>query len=63
LSTTVNADLVRGIEQLLAEPIFFKDVLARFSANEYRSILRAWSDIRSRLQLSRDESGRYWLSS
>jgi hypothetical protein len=58
----VDQDLVRGLEQLLKQPVFFKDVLVRFSGNEYREILRAWSDVRSRLELSRDELGRYWIN-
>lgn len=62
MSTTTDGELVRGIEQLLAQPVFFRDVLARFSGSEYRAILRAWSDIRSRLELSRDEAGRYWIT-
>ncbi len=59
---TVDAKLVRDIEVALSEPIFFKDVLASFSASDYRSVLQAWSDIRSRIALSRDEAGRYWIS-
>ncbi len=55
-------ELVSGIERMLREPVFFKDVLVRFSATEYRAILRAWSDVRSKHQLSRDEAGRYWIS-
>ena len=62
MTKTVDAELVRDIEDVLTEPVFFKDILARFSGKEYRSILRAWSDIRSRVPLSRDESGRYWIS-
>jgi hypothetical protein len=59
---TVDAQLVRDIEVALSDPVFFKDVLARFSASDYRSLLQAWSDIRSRITLSRDEAGRYWIS-
>jgi len=62
LTKSVDAELVRDIENVLTQPVFFKDILARFSSKEYRSILRAWSDIRSRVPLSRDESGRYWIS-
>ncbi len=58
----VDKDLVRSLEQLLKQPVFFKDVLVRFSGKRYREILRAWSDVRSRLELSRDELGRYWIS-
>ena len=57
-----NEELVRALEQFLKEPVFFRDVLDRFSGSEYRAVLRAWSDVRSRLQLSRDEAGRYWIS-
>ena len=62
MNTPDHDTLVRAIEDVLTKPVFFKDVLARFSAREYRSILRAWSDIRARVSLSRDESGRYWIS-
>jgi hypothetical protein len=58
----VDEDLVRSLEQLLKQPVFFKDVLVRCSGKRYREILRAWSDVRSRLELSRDELGRYWIS-
>jgi hypothetical protein len=62
LTKSVDAELVRDIEHVLTKPVFFKDILARFSNKEYRSILRAWGDIRLRVPLSRDESGRYWIS-
>jgi hypothetical protein len=58
----IDQDLVRGLEQLLKEPVFFKDVLVQFSGSQYREILRAWSDLRSRVELSRDELGRYSIS-
>jgi hypothetical protein len=57
----VDKALVRDLEQFLGSPVFFKDVLARFSQNKYRDILRAWSEIRSTFELERDESGRYWI--
>jgi hypothetical protein len=53
--------LVRELERFLAEPVFFKDVLTRFSQHKYREILLAWSEIRSQFELERDESGRYWI--
>jgi hypothetical protein len=56
-----DADLVAKIEGLLQQPIFFRDVLAAVRNQPYRAILRAWSEIRTRHALARDELGRYWL--
>jgi hypothetical protein len=55
-----DAALVTRIEGLLQHPIYFRDVLVEASDQPYRAILLAWSDIRSRQELARDEFGRYW---
>ena len=56
-----DAALVRKIEGLLRQPIYFRDVLASVRDHPYRAILYAWSDVRTRHALARDEFGRYWL--
>jgi hypothetical protein len=59
--TGSDADLVAKIEELLRRPVFFRDVLAAARHEPYRAILRAWSEVRTRHALGRDEFGRYWL--
>jgi len=61
MSAAVDADLVAKIEDLLRQPVYFRDVLAMVRNQPYRAILRAWSDVRVRHALARDELGRYWL--
>jgi hypothetical protein len=56
-----DADLVAKMEELLRQPVFFRDVLAATRQEPYRAILRAWSEVRTRHALARDEFGRYWL--
>ncbi len=56
-----DAILVSSIEKLLASPSYFRDVLILAKDQPYRDVLRAWSDIRKRLELDRDEHGRYWI--
>lgn len=56
-----DSKLVRDLEEFLARPVFFKEVLTRFSEHKYRAILKAWSEIRLQFELGRDESGRYWI--
>jgi len=55
-------DLVRRIEDVLAEPVYFRQVLDATAAHRYRDVLAAWSDVRRRHVLQRDERGRYWLA-
>jgi len=57
----VDARLVAKIIGLLRQPVFFRDVLAATRDQPYRAILLAWSEIRTRHALARDEFGRYWL--
>lgn len=61
MADAVDAGLVAKIEGLLRQPIYFRDVLAAARSQPYRAILSAWSDIRTRHTLARDELGRYWL--
>ena len=56
-----DPDIVRIIEDALRKPVFFRDILAATRNHRYRSVLQAWSDVRSRLTLERDEQGRYWI--
>ncbi len=62
MSTGRHADpaLVRRIEECLREPIYFRDILDATRDQKYRAVLLAWSDIRTRHALERDEHGRYW---
>ena len=55
----VSEHLAQGMRALAAP--YFRDVLALAADKPYREILRAWSDIRERLELERDELGRYWI--
>jgi hypothetical protein len=57
-----HAALVAAIEGCLRQPIYFRDILQATSRHRYRDVLLAWSDIRSRHELARDEHGRYWLA-
>jgi hypothetical protein len=61
MTEAADAALVAKIEGLLRQPVYFRDVLAALSSEPYRAILRAWSEIRTRHALARDEFGRYWL--
>jgi hypothetical protein len=54
-------DLVGKIEALLADPAFFKDVLDLCMDAPYRDVLIAWSALREKHELMRDEFGRYWI--
>jgi hypothetical protein len=48
------------IEDCLRKPVFFRDIVDATKDKPYRAVLTAWSDVRSRLTLERDEHGRYW---
>ncbi len=50
------------IEEMLAGPVFFRDVLARLEGESYRAVLRAWAAIREARELGRDEFGRYMFA-
>jgi hypothetical protein len=52
--------LVERIEQCLRRPIYFRDILDATRDQKYRAVLLAWSEIRTRRALERDEYGRYW---
>ena len=52
--------LVKKIEDCLHQPVYFRDILDATCDHKYREILLAWSDIRTRLTLERDQYGRYW---
>ena len=59
-ATTADPNLVKTIEDALRKPVFFRDIVEATKDKPYRAMLIAWSDIRSRLTLERDEFGRYW---
>jgi hypothetical protein len=54
--------IVKTIEDALHRPVFFRDIVDATKQHPYRMVLQAWSDIRSRLKLERDELGRYWVA-
>ncbi|HWQ43589.1 MAG TPA: hypothetical protein VN456_16340 [Desulfosporosinus sp.] len=50
------------IEQYIGEePRFFSDILRKFINQPYRDILLAWSIIREKDVLKRDEEGHYLI--
>lgn len=55
-------EIVRRIEEVLAEPVYFREVLDATAAHRYRDVLAAWSEVRRRHALQRDERGRYCLA-
>ena len=59
--TVADQTLVAKIEARLTRPVYFKEVLDCGSAYAYRDILVAWSEVRERRGLQRDEFGRYFL--
>jgi hypothetical protein len=61
--STAPADpkIVKTIENALRKPVFFRDIVDATKEAPYRALLLAWSDVRSRLTLERDEHGRYWV--
>ena len=52
-------DLAARVEALLADWMYFHEVLSALSDHPYRAVLGAWSDVRERHDLQRDEQGRY----
>jgi hypothetical protein len=61
MADVAEAGLVAKMESLLRQPVYFREILAAARNQPYRAILRAWSDVRTRHALARDELGRYWL--
>jgi hypothetical protein len=63
VSAAPSADpkVVKAIEDCLRKPVYFRDIVAATKDSPYRAVLLAWSDVRSRLTLERDEHGRYWV--
>ena len=52
-------ELQQAIELLLTKPVYFRDILEALSGQPYRTILQAWSVVRTSHDLDRDEQGRY----
>jgi hypothetical protein len=48
------------IENCLRKPVYFREIIDATKQYRYRMVLQAWSEIRSRRALERDEYGRYW---
>jgi ribosomal protein L39E len=55
-----DTELVKRIEECLRKPVYFRDILDVTRDQKYRAVLQAWSEIRTRYSLERDELGRYW---
>ena len=58
----VDTKIVKTIEDVLRKPVYFRDIVEATKDCRYRAVLLAWSDVRSRLTLERDEFGRYWVA-
>lgn len=58
--TAPDPKLIKAIEDCLRKPIFFRDIIEATNNCPYRNVLQAWGDVRTRLNLKRDEHGRYW---
>lgn len=58
-----NPELATKVEQFInAEPHFFAEIITQFSDGyAYRDLLLAWSDIREKNILKRDQEGRYFI--
>ena len=55
-------ELAKDMERLLRrEPIFFADILRIYADLEYRDVLQGWSELRSTVDLQRDDEGRYLI--
>lgn len=63
MSAVAAADpkIVKTIEDALRKPVLFRDIVEATKGYRYRAVLLAWSDVRSRLTLERDELGRFWV--
>ena len=57
--TADTPSLVSRLEALLTEWVYFHEVLGALADQPYRAVLRAWSDVRERHDLTRDDQGRY----
>ena len=61
-SPAADPKLVKLIEDCLRKPIYFRDIVDATKDSPYRAVLLAWSEVRMRHQMERDELGRYWCS-
>lgn len=53
-------ELSEEVEQyIIKEPRFFSDIIRNFSKEPYRGLLLAWSIIREKDILKRDDEGHY----
>jgi hypothetical protein len=59
VSKDADMALVERIEHCLRQPVYFRDILDALRDRPYRAILQAWSEIRVRHVLERDDFGRY----
>lgn len=62
MRAAADAALVAQIETLLKQPVYFSELIEATREKSYRDVLKAWSAVRQRHQLDRDERGRYWLT-
>ncbi len=59
--STQALDLIQRIETRLATPAYFREILDVAADQPYRRVLAAWSEVRTRHALQRDDHGRYFL--
>lgn len=61
MNAAALSPLAARIEELLAQPTYFYQVIQALSDQTYRKTLVAWGELRENRALDRDELGRYWL--
>jgi hypothetical protein len=61
VSQDADVLVVERIENCLRQPVYFRDILDALRDQPYRAVLQAWSEIRMRHALERDDFGRYSL--
>jgi hypothetical protein len=64
VSAAVKTDpaLVKRIEDCLRQPVYFSEIFEAVRDQNYRAVMLAWSDVRTRKTLERDEYGRFWMT-
>ena len=57
--TADTPNLASRLEAILMDWVYFHEVLSALADQPYRAVLRAWSQVRERHDLTRDDQGRY----
>lgn len=50
------------VEALKGRPRFFADLIRDNLDTDYRTVMLAWSDVRTNYEVERDEEGRYLIT-